>query len=321
MLAMRVFAAVLAASVPVAAADHVETNVWYKSLSEKGGDVISQGDNGARVLWGNASVPVKKQAMVHKYFNRTSFKSGDKVTFTMQWESDGFDGSNDPSHCDTDSQLLRCMAGTGDFRIGLYESGSKRVGNNFCEGKEGASVSCPDADLISDAMDDYKGFHVRVMPHLSSDFLDLDKWEVKSGSSNIALWTRKAKVSNGAHGLMSDSCHRSEGSVECGHTRDAPIHSSGEGNCKDAHCRWGPDMPFAQAREVKFELSREDDHFTIMVTFNGQTAELHGEFDSHFAPDSLDTFAIAYTHESRKYQYVEISDWKVESSSVETIFI
>lgn len=291
-----------------------DANGWYKSASDS---AITESGDGVR--WS----PVKKPTTIHKYFPAVDFSSGKKIVFTMNWESDGIDNedSNRELQCANanptgqgkgiSDKYLRCLAGTGDFRIGLFQS-QEKVGNESCEGNS-KKTNCKNGNSIERDFNDYRGFQFRIHPHLSKDFNNSEprlKEPKDDGESeshiNLNLWSR---IEEGENGLMSDECQAVD---HCGFSKSDDWGTQ--------PVSWGPNMPFGEARELKVEIERKsDDHYEVFVTLNGNRSPLlKGRFKSDFRPSELDTIAVTYTNSSRRFEYVEITNFKVNGEGGST---
>ena len=284
----------------------IETGKWFKSNSTSEIEELTNG-----VLWD----PVNKPTTVHRYFEPVQLEVGETVTFAMNWESDGRDGSakddwdSDPAFLDVSGQgegisdpYLRALAGTGDFRVGFFESGEK-VGSGTKDGRAGNEKA--------KKFNDYKGFQFRMHPHLSRGFTEQDARLIEDGDEshiNINLWTR---YKAGKYGLMSDEAQNSEDDYF-----DGRSFSKGD-DWGTQPQPWGPNMPFGEARKliVKVTMTSET-KYEVTVTLNSYTAPLlTGRYDSDFKPEYFDTIAITYTNQSRRYDYVKITDFTVESNT------
>ncbi len=278
-------------------------SVWFKSASDSG---IRNLENG--VLW----QPVRKPTTVHRYFEPVRFEVGDTITLTGLWRSDGFDGSNRNFDCSTanptnqgtgiSDQYLRCLAGTGDFRLGLFDSGNSRVGDDSCEGND-KKTNCRDGNEIEKGFNNYKGFQVRIEPHLSAGFMNRPGrlLEVNTGEphNNLSLWTR---IKPGVNGLMSDECQAVD---HCGNSKQ-----NGYGTEPTS---WGPNMPFGEARRLTITATRTStENFVATVSLNGVSRQLSGRFPSSMQPVRIDTFALTYTNSSRRYSYVELTQVELQ---------
>lgn len=274
--------------------------MWYKSKSDSKIDQVD-----GKLHW----EPVKKPTTVHGYFNYVDFEPGARVICEFDWRSDGYDGSNkeiDGSRKDWTHQgkgisdeYLRCLAGTGDFRMGLFESDDLVLDDSV----EGPAVDAPATEF-----NDYMGFQLRWHPHLSKGFANLpgrlmedkDKSETES-HNNLTLWTR---ISPGRYGLMSDEAQKFEHS---GFSK-----SDGWGT---QPVSWGAEAPFGDWVHVQITAERINaEAFTVkMRVGEKQSPKLVGNFKGGFAPRKLDCFAITYTNSSRRYKYVDIQNFEIKS--------
>lgn len=292
----------LAGIVSDAPAGHL--NGWYKSKSKS--KIVALG-NGIR--WS----PVEKPTTLHRYFNPIDFRVGKKIRVSMKWKTDG---ENDDAKREFDcgkanptqqglgiaDRHLRCLAGTGDFRIGFFQSNVK-VGGETCEGNE-KRQTCEKKERINEAFDDYKGFQVRIEPHVSASFKNLPGRliEDRTGEphNNLALWTR---IQEGEHGLMSDQCQEID---HCGFSK-----SDGWGTQPTS---FGPNAPFGKQYNVVVVINRvSETEFIATVTVHDDTNVLKGKFETKFKPEHIDMIGITYTNSSRAYQYVELEDLSIEN--------
>ena len=272
---------------------------WHKSLSDS--KLVQDGVGGFR--WS----PVRKPTTLHTYHNSVDFSPGSVVTYKFKWRSDGTDGSNremDGARRDWSKQgggisdeYLRCLAGTGDFRIGFFEAGDF-VGDDSVEG--------PDVSNPAVKFNGYKGFQVRWHPHISKSFENLPgrlKEKKRDGDeeshTNMTLWTR---IEAGRYGLMSDEAQR--------HEHSGFSKSDGWGTQPVA---WGADAPFGEWVDVEVRMERvTDELYSVTFSSGSRTAPvLLGKFKGDFRPGRLDCMAFTYTNQSRKYDYVELRDLRV----------
>jgi hypothetical protein len=280
---------------------------WFKNKSDSGLNYL---DNGVLIK------PVKKPLTVHRYFDPVSFKEGDSVLISMKWKSDGYDGSNKDFDCSKEDPegkgkgigdgLLRCLAGTGDFRIGFFESKEKVLESGWCDGNKNKN-KC-DGQKIEERFNDYPGFQVRFQPHVHYSYRNINRLkqkETNESHTNIAMWTRMFK---GENGLMSDECQNID---HCGFKRGEEEGEPPFG--------FGPGVPFGKEVDLVFEIKKTSkDKFSVWMTINSvKTKEMTGDFYSKFMPEQFDTFGITYTNSSRKYAYVQIKDFKVEKKKLD----
>lgn len=322
--------------------EHTTKTGWFKTKSES--KIEGLGSDG--VYW----TPVKKPTTIHTYFPKQSWPVGKAIQFSMMWETDGYTADGHDSFKDFDcaqsditgqgkgisDKYLRCMGGTGDFRVGFFESTDKVEGNT-CEGTEEnqsdseSEWTCDETTsrTVNKKWDDYKGFQFRMQPHLSKDFQGVRRLYEKchkgcecrvrepgcrcrcSGNRdkrtephiNLQMWVRREE---GSHGLMSDQCQHSKESHQCGFTKD---NEEGGYNA----IGFGPNAPFGKAYPVKLVAYRKSDtEYQVRVWVNGAMSPMEGFFPRDFKPSSFDTFAVTYTNLSRRYKYVKISDFKVQ---------
>jgi hypothetical protein len=274
-------------------------STWFKSKNES---KIAAIDGG--ILWS----PVTKPTTLHSYFTPVELKTGDSIVFSMQWESDGMDGSNkdfdgstsNPTNQGTgiSDKYLRCLAGTGDFRIGFFQSDEKVENDSF------------EADGSANKFNNYKGFQIRIEPHLSAGFKNLngrlieDKGSDSESHNNITAWTR---INPGKNGLMSDEAQKFDHS---GFSKE-----DGWGTQPQS---WGPNLPFGKPKELKIKYKViSANEYELNVTLNdNESPLLRGKYNGSFYPNFFDTIAITYTNSSRKYAYVKIRGFKVLKENV-----
>lgn len=301
------FALFLLSPIAISQTPPSNANGWYKSASDS---EISAYKNG--VLWS----PVKKPTTIHRYFSPVDFSRGSRIDFSLNWESDGIDEDNanrelECSNANPTQQgegisdtYLRCLAGTGDFRIGFFQS-NKKVGNNTCEGNS-KKTNCKDSNNPTQDFNDYRGFQFRIHPHLSAGYSTTDarlKEDKSNGESeshiNLNLWSR---IEPGENGLMSDECQAID---HCGFSKSDDWGTQ--------PVSWGPNMPFGEARQLHVAIERlSASDFEVVVTMNGNRSPvLRGKFPDDFRPDHFDTMAITYTNSSRRFAYVSLTDFTI----------
>lgn len=307
------FALMLLSPIAMSQTPPSSANGWYKSASDS---AITAYQNG--VLWS----PVRKPTTIHRYFSPVIFSTGSRIDVSLNWKSDG-DKDNyyrelECSNANPTQQgkgisdsYLRCLAGTGDFRIGFFQS-TKMVGNNTCEGNN-IKTNCQGSNLPTKEFNDYRGFQFRIQPHLSAGYsatparLMEDHGNGESESHiNLNLWTR---IKTGVNGLMSDECQAID---HCGFSK-----GSGWGT---EPVSWGPNMPFGEARPLQVAIKRlSASDFEVVVTMNGNRSPvLRGKFPDNFRPEYFDTMAITYTNSSRRYEYVSLTDFTISGSGTGT---
>ena len=274
--------------------------VWYKSKSDS---KMVNVDGGFE--WS----PVKKPTTLHTYTNAHDFIPGSVVTCKFKWKSDGMEESNKEVDGTGDltnqgkgisDKFLRSLAGTGDFRIGFFESGEMV----YDDSEEGGEVDTPATEF-----NDYKGFQVRWHPHLSKGFDKMPgrlieaRGKEREPHNNMSLWTR---IERGTFGLMSDQAQRAKHS---GFSK-----SDGWGTQPQSY---GAEAPFGKWVDVTIEMIRTTQaEYAVKFTCDGRSAPLlRGKFNKGFAPKKIDCMAITYTNSSRKYAYVHLKDLSFTSLS------
>ena len=272
---------------------HIHGSVWYKSKSES---------KLVNVPYGFEWSPVKKPTTLHTYIHAQDFLPGDKITCQFKWKSDGQEESNKEVDGTGDlsgqgpgvsDKFLRSLAGTGDFRIGFFESGEMV----YDDSEEGDDARAPAIEF-----NDYKGFQVRWHPHLSKGFKDVagrlfeTRGKEKEPHNNMSLWTR---IEKGTFGLMSDQAQRAKHS---GFSK-----SDGWGT---QPVSYGAEAPFGKWVDVAIEMKRVNfEDYEIRFKCDGREAPLLiGKFNKSFAPKKINCMAITYTNSSRKYSYVHLKD-------------
>ena len=133
----------------------------------------------------------------------------------MEWESNGVGEATEDFDCsqeDPTSQgqgisdkYLRCLAGTGDFRIGFFES-TLKVGNDSCEGNS-EGQTCVASLPIETSFNNYKGsspYPSTSKPgfeNLNGRLIEEKSNGERESHNNSTLWSR---IKPGENGLMSD---------------------------------------------------------------------------------------------------------------------
>lgn len=230
---------------------------------------------------------------IYKKMPVASVGIGQKLVLSMLWRSVLKPGSN-AGDCPAanlkgiftgreitgTTKEVRCIAGTGDFRLGLFDTGG-----SFDQSK----------------MSGWKAFQVRFHPHLMKVF------EGHSGandSSNASAWMRMR--SSPAEGLLDDWCqHGGDGKQQCGFTGG-----------KLSKIQTGAEAPFfPEWYVVRVELVRSGDKvFKPSLTLHNTTYQVDeaNYADSKLGmPVNVDAIAIAFPNR-RPYQEIQIRDVKLE---------
>lgn len=226
----------------------------------------------------------------------------DTVTLKMEWLTVP---SNDTWKSDAECKAskggtvevqenLRCPAGTGDFRVGLFDSGG------------GASALR--------GMANWKGWQVRFAPHLAALFADKPG---RDDMSNASQWFRTPPSTR--DGLLDDWCQSTKGyapgskpSNKCGWETGK---ISNYGNTKFAI---GPAAPVGEWYNVEVGLQRGANNKwqpTFKVHTSVFSASSMGSFNfpAGAAPDKVDSVAITFPNTIRPYKSLCIRNVRLES--------
>lgn len=220
--------------------------------------------------------------------------AGERVVVDMMWTTryptdrpPPGDACTAPSGVDgTDT---RCWFGTGDFRVGLLESGA---GGQLGEAN---------------------GVQLRVSPHVSrgskmwrktvpfkpETCADPGGAGKLDAHTNASLWVRQARNSGAAAGhVMDDQCPS-----DCGFKSTGQIISGG-----------GVGAPYNTPFPVRLELTRgEGQKFVFKATFAGMTYTYGQSFRVGFAPKAIDTLCLVFANPWRLYGTVELRDVRVSA--------
>jgi hypothetical protein len=201
---------------------------------------------------------------VLRAFPKTKLRDG--VTVHMQWFS-----AKDPTLPNVDYSEawvpkenvnnLRCVAGTGDFRVGLFQSGG-----------------APDPGT-------WHGYQVRFFPHLHRD---AKKYIGKDDASNASHWYRQTPSEK--------NCLIDDWSQEWDHSGFKKLKHKGE-----AKFGTGPHSPYDEWFDVKVRLQLTGPKtIKSTVTFHKDVVELDAyqhettKFSSAF--EEVDTVAVSFNN-------------------------
>lgn len=201
-------------------------------------------------------------------------KPGDVAEFAYRWKSSGevlgADCKKDLRHDD----CVICLAGTGDFRMGLFQS-------------DGRYVTRDGAGLDSDIFKGWKGYQWRFFPHLRPD--ELKRWlEPKPDGSreshtNLRFWKR---VRPQETSLLNTS--KSWSTI-----RREPFAG-------------GFDVPQGKFRLLVFRIERQSEgRVKVSLTLNGKTFSRVDSEPSN-QPQQIDVFAI-HMPNARPYHEVVLA--------------
>ncbi len=202
-------------------------------------------------------------------------KIGDVVEFSCLWKSSGdIIGTNYRKKLCHDDCVI-CMAGTGDFRIGLFEATNEQYITRDAEGLE------------SDVFRKWRGYQWRFSPHLQAR--EPKRWyEPKPDGSreshtNLRFWNRTEPDNRS---LLSSKKSWSTMGYE-------PFAG-------------GFEVPQNKFRLLSFRLKRESENrIAVSITLNGKTF-IRIDNDPCNQPKTIDVFAI-HMPNARPYNEVVLA--------------
>mmetsp|Transcript_19480 Transcript_19480/g.32750 ORF Transcript_19480/g.32750 Transcript_19480/m.32750 type:complete len:434 (-) Transcript_19480:164-1465(-) len=141
---------------------------WYR-----GGKKYQFKQNGSNVAWS----PKHPQVVLTHFPEERISKVGDYVAKKFYWMSKGKNECDEEYYANGDyckmqkcaHSSVNCLAGTGDFRIGLYDSktdGSWQIKEDGFANATKYSAMC--RQLEAPPFREYRGYNYRIYPHLSS---------------------------------------------------------------------------------------------------------------------------------------------------------
>ena len=308
-------AAVAAVTVPVAAA---QGGIWeLVPTVSKGtpipGGVVTKGADGS-VEWtlgdGNQESGPDHNVVFYG-FKPQPFAPGDTVTLRMAWTTKTIKADQTAVPCfdrkgvNTGDNAIgnnRCMFGTGDFRIGVFDA-LAHAGT--------AAVLKPENQRK------YPGIHVRTFPHLGPAYGDR-KYNSGNpgGHSNLSTWFRLAP--GRFPGLMDDNCQETVPAKggphdHCGFgmglytgpykgkTRTLPATGS------------APDAPYDKPFPVEIKFTRvKEDSYIVTVTQNRETINIANCPLAGLALGLKQVSLVGFTYTNhRNYQSVTLRDFEV----------
>jgi len=259
-----------------------EGGVWFDRMdwycSDSGSDV-EQSSDGHFVDW---NVRQGEQLIVRLPQQRFS-SIGDTAVCQLLWSSSGptddgcqcyFDYDPDPnrySYC-TD---LTCVGGTGDFRVGLFDSNGQGYITGHGMGTDNGIFS------------GYLGYHFRVFPHVPQDaparFTELKDDGTAESHTNTSLWER---VNAAGDSVL--------------------LSNSNSWNRLDSPMTGGFGMPVGGSAVVTMTLYRiSPTQAKLEINCNGKTWTKYSEA-SNVIPDKIDVLAI--WSNSKNYDYLRLSE-------------
>ncbi|MHC4334551.1 MAG: formylglycine-generating enzyme family protein, partial [Planctomycetota bacterium] len=220
-------------------------------------------------------------------------KSGDKVEFALKWKSDGDSGCEcaNEKHfrgdfCNDGS--IDCLAGTGDFRTGLYDSN-----NMGYLDKDGLGTK---AKVFSG----YLGYSWRFFPHLSSDTVRRvyeykGAGDERESHTNMSFWER-TKNPRSSTLLSTSNSYRRLGQPLAG----------------------GFELPLGLEGVLKLQLERLAERSVKMtIGLNGRKYE-RTDSTAEYQPKKIDVFAIQFPN-GRNYDYVMFDTVETEAKAEKVI--
>jgi len=204
---------------------------------------------------------------------------GDVVTFSYIWSSSGRvepgcecyeDRNPDPDIYEFCSDVT-CVGGTGDFRLGLFDSNGRGYINSHLTGSK------------EPVFQGYLGYHFRFFPHVPQDaparFSEPKDDGGSESHTNTSIWERSNPEANSS--LLSNS---------------------NSWNRLDDPMKGGLGIPAGGSALLTVRLERvAEDEAKLSLSCNGKTWTKHSE-SSDVIPDKIDVFAIYLN--SREYDYV-----------------
>ncbi len=220
-------------------------------------------------------------------------KSGDKVEFALKWKSDGDSGCEcaNEKHfrgdfCNDGS--IDCLAGTGDFRMGLYDSNNMGYLDKDALGTKAKVFS------------GYLGYSWRFFPHLSSDTVQR-VYEYKGAGdnreshTNMSFWER-TKNPRSSTLLSTSNSYRRLGQPLAG----------------------GFELPLGVEGVLKLQLERLAERSVKMtIELNGRKYE-RTDTTAEYQPKKIDVFAIQFPN-ARNYDYVMFDTVEAEAKTEKVI--
>ncbi|HUV63971.1 MAG TPA: hypothetical protein VMW24_08740 [Sedimentisphaerales bacterium] len=250
---------------------------WYHSEDHAGR--LRTNDQG-HLLW-QCRKPDQLVAHLKSPLNISSV--GDVAEFRILWKSSGQILGPDCRRKLCHDDCVICLAGTGDFRVDLFDSSG---GRRFTRDGEG---------LESDVFKGWRGYQWRFSPHLQAG--EPKRWyEPKPDGSreshtNTRFWKRIAPADRS---LLASKKSWSTMGYE-------PFDG-------------GFDVPQNEFRLLYFKIERQSDtHITVSITLNGKTFT-RTDSDPNNQPEKIDTFAI-HMPNARPYHNVVLAPAKQQSES------
>ena len=233
---------------------------WFSSHSP----LLVHTDAEGRLEWNPSG---GNQMIVH--FDPMPLNAGDTVTFAYLWSSYG--ASNPTCECYKDYNPdpdvynyctdITCVGGTGDFRMGLFDSNEKgQITEDWMGENNGIFRG-------------YLGYSFRIFPHVPQDhrsrFREHKTGGGTEGHTNTSIWERNKPDQNSSLLSTSNSYNRI----------DQPMTG-------------GFGLPLGGSSLLTIQLERTSEtRVRLRITCNGKTWSKSNESTSTI-PNKIDTFAI-----------------------------
>lgn len=243
---------------------------WYHSDSPSG--LLFVNGNG-KLEWR----PVKPHQLTVRIPEQRLNQAGDVAEFRLTWSSTGDSGCECANVTDyygyfCNDDAVDCLAGTGDFRMGLFDSSDQGY------------VESDGLGLEPSIFSGYLGYAWRFFPHLDPNTIERVYQHKDDGTkeshTNLSFWERTNPSLNSLLST-SNSYNRMGGPVAGGF-----------------------DLPLGAEAVLTLRLERlSASSVRIVINFNGYQFE-KTDTTSTYQPQKIDVFAIQFPN-ARPYDYVK----------------
>ena len=245
---------------------------WYHS-EDSAGRLFTNDDG--HLVW---QCRKPDQLVVHFSSPLKISSPGDVAEFRVLWKSSGEILGRDCREKLCHDDCVICLAGTGDFRMGLFDSSGGRRVRRDGEGLE------------SDVFKGWRGYQWRFSPHLQAG--EPKRWyEPKPDGSreshtNTRFWKRVTPADR------------------------SPLASRKSWSTMGYEpFAGGFEVPQNEFRLLSFKIKRKSaTHITVSITLNGKTFT-RTDNDPNNQPEKIDTFAI-HMPNARPYHKVILAPAK-----------
>jgi len=266
----------------VFAGEKFAETTWYCSGNPKG---LLQVTSDGKLKWH----PKKPQQLTTRIPPQRIDRPGDVVEFAVGWTSDGRSGCEcaNEKHfrgdfCNDDS--IDCLAGTGDFRAGLFDSNNSGYLEEDGLGTEPKVFS------------GYLGYAWRFFPHLAADTVQRvyeykGDGDERESHTNLSFWERSRDPLSPTLLATSDSYQR----------LGQPLAG-------------GFELPLGVEGILKLRLERlSASSIKMTIELNGHRYE-RTDNTAEYQPTKIDVFAIQFPN-GRPYEYVLFDTVETEGVS------